>query len=437
MSWSRTGPVARHHALSGLSGGSVAVAAKRDYYEVLGIPKDSPKEDIRRAYRKLAKEFHPDTVRAKNPGRAEKELQAQVKNLEEKFKEISEAYEVLANDQKRAAYDRHGFEGAGFQSGGFDWSQFSHFRDISDIFGADADDFFGGSLFEQLFGRRAGGGRASHRTKGRDIRHDLEITLEESGTGKSTVIEIPRRTRCTDCGGSGAAPGTKPLVCPVCRGNGQVQETSRQGFAQFIRIGTCPRCRGQGQTIQDTCKRCSGTGRVLERKKLEVRIPAGAEDSTALRIPGAGEVGEHGGPAGDVYIVISIPQHPVFERDGMDLYADVEIPYPTAALGGEAPVPTLNGKVALRIPAGTASGTLFRLRGKGLPSLEDDGTGDEFVRVTVGVPKKMNAEQRAAVERLAEALADGKPGGKVPTVEGEESPQPKRRSWLPFGGARE
>jgi molecular chaperone DnaJ len=357
--------------------------SKRDYYDVLGVARDANEQDIKSAYRKLALKHHPD----RNPGD---------KAAEEKFKEAAEAYAVLADADKRAAYDRFGHAGVGSGAGaGFDPTIFADFGDIlgglGDIFGF--GDLFGG-------GRRRGGAQ-----RGASLRYDLEISFEESAKGTETSIQIPRHERCDACGGNGSAAGTSPATCPRCQGRGQVRY--QQGF--FTVAQTCGNCGGAGRVITKPCPSCSGAGQVVHERKLTVRIPAGIASGQQLRLHGEGEHGTGGGPHGDLYVVVHVQDHPFFRRDGDDLYCQIPVAFPSLALGTEIRVPTLDGHEQLRIPEGTSAGTVFRIRGKGMPSVSGRGRGDLHVQVDVIVPRKLTKAQRQALEQLAKALPADQP----------------------------
>jgi|SRR5579862_2216025 len=364
---------------------------KRDYYEVLGVARGASEEELKKAYRKLALKYHPD----KNPDN---------KEAEEKFKELGEAYEVLTDQQKRAAYDRFGHAafgpgmggGAAHQSGGFH-DPFEVFRDV---FGGTGGGIFD-DFIEQAFGGGAGGRRSRDGAqRGNDLRYDLEINLEDAAHGAETEIAFAKPDTCPECHGRGTAEGGKSETCPTCRGQGQVAHS--RGF--FTVASTCPRCNGTGQVLTNPCKGCGGEGRVQHRTKIKVRIPAGIEDGSRLRSSGNGEAGVRGGPAGDLYVVVHVREHDIFTRHGDDLVCEVPISFPTAALGGEIEVPTLTGAARLKIPAGTQTGTLFRLRGKGLPNIHNRGHGDEHVRVMVEVPARLSRAQREKLDEFA-ALA--------------------------------
>jgi molecular chaperone DnaJ len=375
---------------------------KRDYYEILGVPRNASKEDIKRAYRRLAKKYHPD-LNKDNP-----------KEAEEKFKELSEAYEVLMDDEKRALYDQYGHDGVQrtFGDRGFDWSNFSHFSDLEDIFGNSFfreffRDFarpFGGSLFEEFF-RSAGRDRYREAAKGRDLRMDITITLEEVAHGSKREVEVPRGVACEECNGTGAEGGVL-TTCPQCKGTGQVRTVHRRGFSQMITITPCGRCGGRGQWPANPCKACGGSGVVQRTTKVAVAIPQGAYEGLSLRVPGKGEPGEAGGPPGDLYIVLHVEEHEVFQTDGRDIIVEVPITFTQAALGAEVPVPTLFGNTTLKIPAGTQSHTVFRLKGKGLPELDGKGRGDQLVKVIVVTPKGLSSEDKKLLRRLQDSLGD-------------------------------
>jgi molecular chaperone DnaJ len=345
--------------------------SKRDYYEILGVPKDAGDQQIKSAYRKLALQYHPD----RNPGS---------KDTEEKFKEAAEAYAVLSDSDKRARYDRFGHAGVPSQGGGFDPSTFAGFEDI-----------FGG-----IFGDFFGGGRQGGPARGSDLRYDLEITFEESAKGVETSVQIPRLEACETCSGSGAAPGSSPTTCPQCHGRGQ--QRFQQGFFTVAR--TCGRCHGTGRVISKPCVTCKGEGRTTHERTLTVKIPAGIADGQRLRISGEGEGGTGGGPAGDLYVFIEVGEHPFFRREGNNLSCDIPLNFTTLALGGTIDVPTLDGHESYKVPEGTQSGTIFRLRGKGMPDVSGRGRGDLFFTVQAVTPKKLTKEQRSLLEQLAKVL---------------------------------
>ena len=357
---------------------------KRDYYEVLGVGRDTSEEEIKRAYRKLAVKFHPD----KNPDDP---------HAEEKFKELGEAYDVLMDADKRAAYDRFGHaafeQGGGFRGG---------FHDPFDIFRA----VFGGGggisggIFETFFGGVAG--RGEDRQRGADLRYDMQITLEEAAFGAEKEIEVRKLDICDKCGGTGAESGARSINCPVCGGRGQV--ISSRGFFQVSQ--TCPRCRGVGHIVEKPCRACEGEGRLEKPSRIKLKIPAGIADGSRLRSPRKGEAGIRGGPQGDLYVVVHVQEHKIFQRDEDNLFCEVPIPFTLATLGGEVPVPTLEGKANLKVPAGTQSGQLFKLRGKGVVHVNGREHGDLLVRVMVEVPTRLNAEQRAKLQEFAELCGE-------------------------------
>ena len=348
--------------------------SKRDYYEILGVTRTSTEVEIKRAYRTLAVKHHPD----KNPDDP---------TAEEKFKEAAEAYSVLSDAQKRAAYDRFGHSGAGGQGFGFDPQGFSNIEDIFDLFG-----------IGDMFGGRGGARSRSSAQRGADLRYDLEISLEEAATGKEQKLQIPRLEKCDVCEGKGTEEGTAPETCITCEGSGQTRY--QQGFFSVMR--TCPNCSGKGQIIKNPCKNCRGAGRVEKEKTIEIKIPAGVETGSRLRIMSEGEAGLNGGPTGDLYIVIHVAEHEMFERQGVNLYASVPVSFAQAALGAEIEVKTLDGEQSLKIPAGTQTGTVFRLKEQGMPNLGGRGKGDMFVAVTLVTPKNLTKEQRKILEQLAE-----------------------------------
>ncbi|MCZ8236910.1 MAG: molecular chaperone DnaJ [Leptospiraceae bacterium] len=356
--------------------------AERSYYEILGVAKGAKDDEIKSAYRKLAIKYHPD----KNKGN---------KEAEEKFKEATEAYEVLRDAQKRSAYDQFGKAGvnagAGYGQGGFGQGAYT---DFSDIFGNFED------IFEGFFGG-GGGGRTSRRggpQRGSDIRYNLEIGLEDAALGKEVKIDIPRNETCGDCNGTGAAKGSSVSTCPDCGGSGQVRRT--QGF--FSVTTTCPRCNGKGKIIASPCKTCHGAGLVEKRRTINIKIPAGVENGSRLKVSGEGESGPGGGPKGDLYVVTHIKKHPTFERNGSDLIVIKTISLAMACLGGEIEVPTIDGKtIALKIPEGTESGQAFRMKGLGIPYLGAYGKGDQHVIVKIEIPKKLNKKQKELLEEFA------------------------------------
>ncbi len=364
---------------------------KRDYYEILGVDRNASKEEIKRAYRKLARKYHPDVN--KDP------------DAEEKFKEISEAYEVLADDNKRANYDRFGHAGAqaGFSSGGFTWQDFTHFDDISDIFGRD---FFGRDIFDVFFGDRKRTRRTEAR-RGSDLRYDLTVDLKDVIFGSEKEIVIERWENCNECNGTGAKDGTAIRTCQVCNGSGQVRREQRTPFGSFVTITTCGNCNGKGKTIVIPCEICRGTGRIRRRRKISIKIPKGIESGSYLRIRGEGDAGTKGGTPGDLYVIINVRPHRFFKREGNDLYYELPITFPQAALGDEFEIPTFNGPVKIRIPPGTQTGTIFRLKGKGVPLLNSNKRGDQLVRVIVKTPERLTSRQKELLREFS--AIEGKP----------------------------
>lgn len=354
--------------------------SKRDYYLVLGVARNASDQEIKSAYRKLALKYHPD----RNPSD---------KIAEEKFKEAAEAYAVLADPDKRARYDRFGHaavSGTGAGAGGFDPTIFAEF---DDIFGSLGDIFGLGGMF--------GGRRRSGPQRGPDLRYDLEITFDQAAAGVETTVQIPRHETCQTCHGSGAAPGSSPVNCPQCRGTGQLRY--QQGFFTLAR--TCGQCRGSGRIVSKPCPACRGAGAVEQSRKLTVRVPAGIATGQRLRLAGEGEAGTQGGPPGDLYVIIIVQEHPFFRRDGNDLACEIPVNFTTLALGGEIKVPGVSGEPqTLKIPDGTATGSIFRLRGKGMPDVSGRGRGDLLVTVQAITPRKLTKEQRRLLEQLAAAL---------------------------------
>ncbi|MCU0868078.1 MAG: molecular chaperone DnaJ [Burkholderiales bacterium] len=369
--------------------------AKRDYYDVLGVNRDASDDDLKKAYRKLAMKYHPD----RNPDS---------KDAEEKFKEAKEAHEILSDPQKRAAYDQFGhaaFE-AGMGAAGAGGGP-QGFGGFSDAFG---------DIFGEIFGNaRGGGGGRSGVYRGSDLRYNLEVTLEEAARGTETRIRIPTHDECDTCHGSGAKPGTQAKTCPTCNGAGQVR--MQQGF--FSVQQTCPRCHGSGKIIPDPCGTCGGSGRVKKQKTLSVKIPAGVDTGDRIRLSGEGEPGMNGGPTGDLYVVVNIKDHPVFQRDGNDLHCEMPISFTTAALGGEIEIPTLDGAAKIRIPSETQSGKVFRLRGKGIKGVRSSAYGDLHCHVVVETPVNLTARQKELLRELEDINATD-----------SSTHNPRAKSWM-------
>jgi molecular chaperone DnaJ len=356
------------------------MAEKRDYYEVLGVQKGASKDQIKDAYRKLAMQFHPD--RNKEAG------------AEERFKEISEAYAVLSDDQKRQTYDNLGHQG-------FDQRYTSE-----DIFrGADFDSVFRdmgfGDIFRTFFGGGGGFQGFEERTRGQDLAYNLEITLEEAAKGTEKEIEIPRTERCEVCGGSGANPGTSAKICPRCGGAGKIQNLRKAGFATYVQVSACPTCKGKGRIIDSPCNNCHGAGLVRMRRKITVKVPMGIDEGYQLRLRGEGEMVSSDGDPGDLYVVVHVKQNPQFIREGDDLFYVAIITYPQAALGADISVPTLEGPTTIKVHPGTQVGETITLRGKGMPRFRGYGRGDLLVRIGISVPEKLTAPQKALLEQLA------------------------------------
>ncbi len=373
--------------------------SKRDYYEVLGVDRKASTDEIKKSYRKQAMKNHPD----RNPG--DKEAEA-------RFKEAAEAYEVLSDPQKKQIYDQYGHEGLGgpFQSGGFQWSDFSHASDFSDIFD-NLDSIFGGGIFGNLFGGRGGGRRGPQR--GEDLRVSLELTLEEIAKGVQKKIKINRLHPCEVCHGAGSKGGTSAATCPTCGGVGQVRQSARSIFGQFVNVTTCPTCRGEGKVVKDPCGACGGEGRVRGAATVTVSIPAGVSSGNYIPMRGQGNVGPRGGPAGDCIVFIEEKPHELFERHDNDVLYDLAVSFSQAALGDEVEVPTLSGRVRMKIPPGTQSGKIFRLRGKGVPEVNGYQVGDQLVRVSVWTPTRLSKREEELFQELAR-LENGKvpAGGK-------------------------
>lgn len=364
------------------------MSTKRDYYDVLGVDKSADATAIKKAYRKLAMKYHPD----KNPGD---------KEAEEKFKEINEAYEVLSDETKRRNYDQFGHEGVNGQgfggAGGFGGQGFGGFDDIfGDIFG----DMFGGGF--------SGGSRQRRRgpERGADIKQRVNISFEEAAFGKKVQVKINRSEECEECHGSGARPGTSKKTCPTCHGSGTVQSVQRTPFGNIASQRTCSTCDGEGEINESPCNKCHGKGSVRKTKTIEVDIPAGIDDGQMIKLSGQGEVGEKGGPRGDLYIVVNVQKHDIFTREGYDVYIEMPIRFTQAALGDKLEVPTLDGKVSYTLPEGTQTGTVFRLREKGIPKLRSNSRGDQYVKVIIDTPRKLNEDQKELLRKFDESCGN-------------------------------
>lgn len=353
------------------------MAEKRDYYEVLGVDRNAGEAEIKKAFRRLARKHHPDV----NPGNEASEAS---------FKEVNEAYEVLGDEQRRAQYDRFGhaaFENAG-GGGGYGAEGFSNAEGFGDI-------------FDMFFNRRGGAGNENGPSRGADLRYDLLLTFEEAVFGKELEIELDRLDRCDKCDGSGAGPGSSPEVCLACAGTGQVRQAQQTMFGQFVNVTTCQRCGGRGKIIGNPCTACGGGGRRRRHKKLQVKVPAGVDTGTRVRVAGEGEAGEQGGAPGDLYLFIRVKAHPFFERHDRDIFCEIPVSFTRAALGGKINVRTLEGTVEMDVPAGTQPGTLFRLKGKGVPNPRGGGRGDQHVKVKVEIPRKLSDKQRWLLHEYA------------------------------------
>lgn len=357
------------------------MADKKDYYEVLGVAKSASSDDIKKAYRKLAKKYHPDV----NPGN---------KEAEAKFKEINEAYSVLSDEQKRSQYDRFGhaaFDG----TGGFgDFSDFG-FGGLDDIF----ESFMGGG-FGRSRAKRGGPQR------GNDIQHALEISFEEAAFGAAKEISVTRLQNCPVCSGTGAKPGTSPETCRHCHGTGQIKYSQSTVFGQFVNVKTCEYCHGEGKVITHPCENCHGRGRISKTSHISINIPAGIDDSQTISLRGEGEPGLRGGPAGDLYVTIHIRPHPIFRREGYNVICDVPISFSQAALGAEIDIPTIDGITRFTIPEGTQTATVFKLKGKGIKNLRNTSRGDQYIRVNIEVPKKLSPKQKELLKQFADVSGD-------------------------------
>lgn len=369
---------------------------KRDYYEILGLSREATDDEIKKTYRKQALKFHPD----RNKGN---------KEAEAKFKETAEAYEVLSDPQKRQTYNQFGHEGLGgaFRSGGFQWSDFSHAGDFHDIFD-NLDDIFGGGMLGDIFGRR---GRQQSLNKGEDLRIPLKLTLEEIASGVKKKIRLSRQEPCGSCQGVGAKAGSVPVACEVCGGQGKVRQATRSLFGQFVNVATCPQCNGEGKIVREPCSSCRGEGRVKNTGSLSVDIPAGVSEGNYIPLREQGNAGRKGGPSGDCLVFIEEDEHEAFERQGNDIVYDLPISFSQAALGAEVEVPTLTGRARMKIPAGTQSGKIFRLRGKGIPEVNSYRTGDELIRLLVWTPTKLTKQEEGLLKELAELDSNQPPKG--------------------------
>lgn len=359
------------------------MSVKRDYYEVLGVPRSATEDDIKKAFRRLARQYHPDVNKATE--------------AEGMFREANEAYEVLSDSQRRAAYDQFGHR---VPAGNFGQTNFEGFGGLGDLF----ETFFGGGVASAT---RRGPQR------GADLRYDLTLTFEEAVFGATREIEIPRWETCTNCSGNGAQPGSTPTRCPNCGGSGEIRRAQQSIFGQFVNVVACDRCRGEGRIITDPCPECRGQGRVKTTRKLEIKIPAGVDNDTQMRVTGEGEAGQRGGPRGNLLVAFHVRPHAIFERDGTDIHVAMPLTFSQAALGDEVEVPTVEGTTSLKIPAGTQSGRRFRLKSKGVPVLEGNGRGDEYVTVTLVTPTDLSARERELFRELAHLEKEaGKHGDK-------------------------
>ncbi|MCL5030488.1 MAG: molecular chaperone DnaJ [Bacteroidetes bacterium] len=360
--------------------------AKRDYYEVLGVAKNASKEDMKKAYRKLAMQFHPD----RNPDN---------KEAEDKFKEAAEAYEILSDDDKRGKYDRFGHDGVRGSAYG---SQ--GFTDINDIFSHFSDIFGGSSMFDDFFGgsQRSRGRRQGTGTPGSDLRVNMKLTLEEIASGVSKKIKIKKQIKCSQCGGTGANAGTSTKTCPVCHGTGEIKTVSRSVFGQFVNITACSNCNGEGSVIDEPCKKCMGDGRVTDEATININVPPGVHDGSYMTLRGEGNSGKRGGQPGDIIVVFQEIPHEYFIREGDDIIYDLFVSFPTAVIGAEVEVPTLNGKAIIKIEGGTQPGKLLKMRDKGIKHLNQSGHGDQLVRVNIEIPKKVSGKEKELLKELSE-----------------------------------
>ncbi len=365
------------------------MAKKKDYYDILGVDRDASQEEIKKAYRKLSKKYHPDI--------------SDEENAEERFKEITEAYEVLSDEQQRAKYDKYGHAGVGDQAGGFGGGQ----RQAGG-FGGDFGSF--DDIFDIFFGDRRRGGRRSRREsraqKGNDLRYRMEVSFEEAAFGAEKEITIPRTEECPACNGTGAESPEDVETCAKCNGKGKIQFKQNTPFGQMVQTKTCDRCNGTGKFVTEPCPECNGQGQVKRRRKVSVNIPAGVRDGSKLRIRGEGEAGKNGGPAGDLYVVVNVQEHEVFERDRDNIICEVPISFVQATLGDKITVPTLDGKVQFEIPEGTQPGDSFRLKDKGIPHLNSRGRGDQIIKAKVIIPEELDKEQKELLTEFAEMSGD-------------------------------
>jgi molecular chaperone DnaJ len=369
--------------------------SKRDYYEILGIDKKATKDDIKKAYRQMAMKYHPD----RNPDN---------KEAEEKFKEATEAYEVLNDDQKRARYDKYGHQG--MHAG----QDFHGYSDINDIFSHFGDIFGGGgSIFDDIFGGGQQSGRGRQRSTGApgsDLRINLKLTLEEIATGTNKKVKIKRYIRCTTCNGTGAKDGSSFNTCSVCKGTGEIKQVSKSFFGQFVNIAQCSNCNGTGKVISDPCRKCAGDGRILEESTIKINVPAGVVDNSYMTLRGEGNAGKNGGPNGDIIVVFSEAKHEFFLRDGDNIIYELMLSYPEAVLGTEVEIPTLTGRAKLKIDPGTQPGKFLKMREKGIQHLNSHGAGDQLVKINIFVPSKVETKEREMLKELQKM-----PNIKVPT----------------------
>lgn len=363
---------------------------KKDYYEILGIKKDASKQEIKKAYRKLALKYHPD----KNPS----------KEAEEKFKEISEAYAVLYDEEKRKLYDQYGHSGIDQQFSQEDIFRNADFRDIFRGMGFDSSGFGFEDIFESFFGHRSGFGRRRNQPRrGADLRYDVELSLEQAYNGLETTIRVPRTENCENCNGTGAKPGTEKKTCPQCKGTGQIRQSRRTAFGMFTQVGACNRCYGQGTIIDTPCPECSGRGTVQKTREIDLKIPKGVDDGSQLRLPGQGEAGPAG--TGDLYIVTHVKKHPRFNRRGMNLHTIKRISFPEASLGTKTEIKGIDDNLnTLKVPSGTQNGEILKIKGAGMPGINGRGTGDLYVEIKIETPKKLSRKAKKLLEELKDEL---------------------------------